>query len=223
MSDRGADSRLVRCEGNGGDAMRQARWRLAAVLCAVLASAGAIQVQAQALPLTQANAQTNAQQQGDIQAPVQDVIADRSLTSDAVLNALDPNAVRARSLRIGATSRVAAPARASASLLVTFDTNSTELTSMARRQLDIVASALRNERLVEYRFTVEGHADPRGHADTNMTLSQERAESVKRYLTGQGIAEDRLIAEGHGDREPMLPAEPAAPENRRVTFVTQKR
>jgi len=81
----------------------------------------------------------------------------------------------------------------------------------------------RNERLVEYRFTVEGHADPRGHADTNMTLSQERAESVKRYLTGQGIAEDRLIAEGHGDREPMLPAEPAAPENRRVTFVTQKR
>ena len=219
MSDCGADSRLVRCEGNGGDAMRQARWRLAAVLCAVLASAGAIQVQAQALPLTQANAQ----QQGAIQAPVQDVIADRSLTSDAVLNALDPNAVRARSLRIGATSRVAAPARASASLLVTFDTNSTELTSMARRQLDIVASALRNERLVEYRFTVEGHADPRGHADTNMTLSQERAESVKRYLTGQGIAEDRLIAEGHGDREPMLPAEPAAPENRRVTFVTQKR
>jgi outer membrane protein OmpA-like peptidoglycan-associated protein len=56
-----------------------------------------------------------------------------------------------------------------------------------------------------------------------MKLSQERAESVKRYLVTQGIAEDRLVAEGRGDREPMLPAEPAAPENRRVTFVTQGR
>lgn len=156
-------------------------------------------------------------------AAAQDVIADRSLTPEAVLQALDPTAVRARSLRVTATGRHAAPPRASASLLVTFDTNSTELTLPARRQLDIVASALRNDRLVEYRFTVEGHADPRGTAESNMKLSQERAESVKRYLVTQGIAEDRLVAEGRGDREPMLPAEPAAPENRRVTFVTQGR
>ena len=153
----------------------------------------------------------------------QDVIADESLTSGAVLEALDPKAIRARSLRIGATGLSAVPPRASASLLVTFDTNSSELTSAARRQLDIVASALRNDRLVEYRFTVEGHADPRGNADSNLKLSQYRAESVKRYLMAQGIAEDRLLAEGRGDREPMLPAQPAAPENRRVTFVTQGR
>jgi outer membrane protein OmpA-like peptidoglycan-associated protein len=158
------------------------------------------------------------------QAPAQDVIPDRALTSGAVLEALDPTAVRTRSLRIGATGRPAVPARASASLLVTFDTNSSELTSAARRQLDIVASALRNDRLVEYRFTVEGHADPRGSADNNLRLSQERAESVKRYLvTAHGIAQDRLVAEGRGDREPMHPAQPAAPENRRVTFVTQAR
>ena len=157
------------------------------------------------------------------QPAVQDVIADRSLTPEAVLEALDPMAVRARSLRISATGRPAIAPRASASLLVTFDTNSTELTGAAQRQLDIVASALRNDRLVEYRFTVEGHADPRGRPDSNLTLSQERAESVKRYLMDQGIAGDRLVAEGRGDREPMLPAEPAAPQNRRVTFVTQAR
>jgi OmpA-OmpF porin, OOP family len=156
------------------------------------------------------------------QPAAQDVIANDSLTSGAVLEALDPTAVRTRSLRIGAT-RSAVPPRASASLLVTFETNSSELTSAARRQLDIVASALRNDRLVEYRFTVEGHADPRGQADSNLRLSQDRADSVKRYLMAQGIAEDRLLAEGRGDREPMLPAQPAAPENRRVTFVTQGR
>jgi OmpA-OmpF porin, OOP family len=153
----------------------------------------------------------------------QDVIANESLTAGAVLEALDPTAVRARSLRIGATGRPAVPPRASASLLVTFETNSSELTSAAKRQLDIVASALRNDRLVEYRFTVEGHADPRGSADKNLLLSHDRAESVKRYLMAQGIAEDRLVTEGRGDREPMLPAQPAAPENRRVTFVTQGR
>jgi outer membrane protein OmpA-like peptidoglycan-associated protein len=157
------------------------------------------------------------------QPKTHDVIAERSLTPDVVLEALDPTAVRARSLRIGATGRTAIAPRASASLLVTFDTNSTELTNAARRQLDIVASALRNDRLVEYRFTVEGHADPRGNSDSNLALSQGRAESVKRYLTSHGIDGDRLMAEGRGDREPMIPSEPAAPENRRVTFVTQQR
>ena len=179
------------------------RWRACGVLWLGLAVVPALHAQAQ--------------------PAARDVIADRSLTPAAVLDALDPTAVRARSLRIGATGRPAVAPRASASLLVTFDTNSAELTSAARRQLDIVASALRNDRLVEYRFTVEGHADPRGNAGSNLTLSQERAECVKRYLTAQGIAEDRLVAEGRGDREPMLPAEPAAPENRRVTFVTQGR
>jgi OOP family OmpA-OmpF porin len=178
-------------------------WRATGVLWLGLAIAPALHAQGQPVP--------------------QDVIANESLTPVAVLEALDPTAVRARSLRIGATGKSAVPPRASASLLVTFETNSSELTSAARRQLDIVASALRNDRLVEYRFTVEGHADPRGHADSNLKLSQERAESVKRYLMAQGIAEDRLVTEGRGDREPMLPAQPAAPENRRVTFVTQGR
>jgi outer membrane protein OmpA-like peptidoglycan-associated protein len=162
-------------------------------------------------------------------AAPQDVIAGRALTSDAVLDALDPAAVRERSLRISATGinaagRPVAPAapRASASLLITFDTASFELTPAARRQLDIVASALLNDRLAQYRFTVEGHADPRGAAETNLQLSQQRADSVKRYLVAtHRIAEDRLQAEGRGESEPMLPAQPTAPENRRVTFVTQ--
>jgi outer membrane protein OmpA-like peptidoglycan-associated protein len=181
-------------------------WRVVCVLALACAVVPALQAQPAAAP--------------------QDVIAGRELTPDAVLDALDPTAVRARSLRIGATGRPGAssatPPRASASLLITFDTNSSELTSAARRQLDVVASALRNDRLAQYRFTVEGHADPRGTPDLNLKLSQERADSVKRYLViAHNLAEDRLITEGRGDREPMLPGQPTAPENRRVTFVTQ--
>jgi OOP family OmpA-OmpF porin len=40
------------------------------------------------------------------------------------------------------------------------------------------------------------------------------------YLTRQhSIAEARLKSVGKGDAEPLNPADPAAPENRRVTFV----
>jgi outer membrane protein OmpA-like peptidoglycan-associated protein len=184
------------------------RWFDAHVVC-MLAWCGA------AVPALQAQAQT---------VP-HDVIAEASLTPDAVLDALDPAAVRARSLRIGAARPAqAAPQRASASLLITFGTNSVELSAAARRQLDIVASALRNDRLAQHRFTVEGHADPRGSAETNLKLSRERADSVKQYLVAHHrIAEDRLVTEGRGDRDPLVPEQPAAPENRRVTFVTQVR
>lgn len=152
-----------------------------------------------------------------------DVIAAASLTPEAVLQALDPDAVRARTLRIGA-SGATVPVRASASLLITFETNSAVLTPTARRQLDMMALAFMHERLIEYSFTVEGHADPRGNPDENLKLSQERAEAVKSYLVAaRGIAGDRLMPEGRGDREPMRPAQPAAAENRRVTFITQAR
>ena len=73
----------------------------------------------------------------------------------------------------------------------------------------------------DYTFNLEGHADPRGNAESNMTLSMQRAESVRAYLVGtHGIGPQRLIAEGKGDLEVMNRAFPAAPENRRVKIVT---
>jgi outer membrane protein OmpA-like peptidoglycan-associated protein len=150
------------------------------------------------------------------------LLTGRSLTTDSVLDALDPQAVRTRSFKLGGGRTAAQPARASASLLVTFETNSAELTAPARAQLDVVASALKNERLASYGFLVEGHADPRGAPDANLVLSQERADSVKRYLIDRhGIEPSRLTAEGRGDRSLLNRDVPAAPENRRVTFVTK--
>jgi OOP family OmpA-OmpF porin len=57
-----------------------------------------------------------------------------------------------------------------------------------------------------------------------MALSKGRAESVKLYLVqAQKVREDRLTAMGKGDTEPLNTANPAAPENRRVTFVNVSR
>lgn len=124
-----------------------------------------------------------------------------------------------------AAAPAAAPAAtkpAKASLLITFETNSAVLTSEARQSLDVVGNALKAEKLTGFNFSIEGHADPRGNADTNLKLSGERAEAVRQYLMQKhGLEASRLTAVGKGDREPLNLRNPAAPENRRVTIVTQ--
>jgi OOP family OmpA-OmpF porin len=52
-------------------------------------------------------------------------------------------------------------------------------------------------------------------------LSQQRAESVRSYLVStHSIAAERLKAEGKGDTDLLNRKVPSAPENRRVTIVT---
>lgn len=163
----------------------------------------------------------------------------KAVTEANVLDALTPArgdapggdadvSVRTRSLRVSPTDNspsaqaLAAPRKkASASLLITFETNSTALTQQSKEQLDVVAAALKNDRLKDFRFEVQGHADARGAANANMTLSQQRAESVRGYLIGSHqISESRLLAVGKGDSEPMNTRDVAAAENRRVTITT---
>jgi OOP family OmpA-OmpF porin len=152
------------------------------------------------------------------------VLKGGNVTESNLVDALTPppEPVVTRSLKISRDGgSVVPPRKASASLLITFETNSAELTAPAKQQLNIVAAALKNDRLSEYTFNVEGHADPRGSSEGNLTLSQLRAESVRDYLVSvHGIAEDRLKAEGKGDRDLINRLVPTAPENRRVTIVT---
>ena len=43
------------------------------------------------------------------------------------------------------------------------------------------------------------HTDSRGNDDYNMSLSQQRANSVVNYLVGKGISRSRLVAKGYGE------------------------
>jgi OOP family OmpA-OmpF porin len=143
------------------------------------------------------------------------VMAEGQATEEAILDALSPRVTR--QWKPGQR-----PQPAKASLLITFVTGSAELTDGARGTLDVLAAALKNERLAGRRFTVEGHADPRGNAERNRQLSLARAQSVSAYLTSRhAIDAARLTPEGKGASEPMNKAVPAAPENRRVTIVAQ--
>ena len=153
------------------------------------------------------------------------------VTESAIVDALAPGAAEVgaapasgpRTRGFAPTLRPAAkkPA-ASAAVLLTFSTASAELTADSKSALDVVARAMRGGKLASLSFAVEGHADPRGDADTNLDLSRSRAESVVAYLVNEhGIDRQRLLPVGKGAAEPLNKAQPDAPENRRVTFVTR--
>lgn len=155
------------------------------------------------------------------------------VTESAIIDALTPSAAAPAAAASGPRSRGFAPSLrpqsaakkpggGSAAVLITFVTNSAELTTESQRALDTIARALRGGKLANLNFVVEGHADPRGDADHNLELSRSRAESVVAYLVNEhGIERQRLLPVGKGAAEPLNKGQPAAPENRRVTFITQ--
>lgn len=132
------------------------------------------------------------------------------------------NGVRTRGFRPAQAPGGAPGARRQAPLLITFVSDSAELMPSAKAALDVVARALRSEKLAAANFRIEGHADPRGGEEHNMDLSTRRAESVVSYLVQQhGIPADRLQPVGKGANELLNQANKLAPENRRVTIVVR--
>ncbi|SNC74922.1 WD40-like Beta Propeller Repeat [Hymenobacter gelipurpurascens] len=72
-----------------------------------------------------------------------------------------------------------------------------------------------------FRLSISGHTDSKGDADFNMTLSQDRAESIRRYIEQKGkLKPNRIESMGYGSTQPLRPE--ATPEdartNRRVEF-----
>lgn len=136
------------------------------------------------------------------------------LTVDEIVNALSP-APKTRSL--GRNLKVE-PAKID--MTVNFDFDSANLKNESKPQLERLAEALKNERLLQLRFQVEGHTDARGSASYNLGLSSRRADSVLSFLVQQGIDRERLQAVGKGFTELLEPADPASAKNRRVRIMT---
>jgi outer membrane protein OmpA-like peptidoglycan-associated protein len=100
---------------------------------------------------------------------------------------------------------------------ITFTTNQTHIRRRSLRVLDNVAAVLgQHTELTSIR--IAGYTDDRGGAAHNKQLSQGRAEQVKQYLVGRGVAAERLEAVGHGEERPIQPNTRAAGRalNRRV-------
>mgnify|MGYP002353890482 FL=1 len=66
-----------------------------------------------------------------------------------------------------------------------------------------------------------GHTDAVGSNAANLTLSKDRAESVKNYLVSRGVNFGKIEAVGYGETQPVASNKTAAgrQKNRRVEFT----
>ena len=70
-------------------------------------------------------------------------------------------------------------------------------------------------------LAIEGYTDTTGSADFNMTLSQQRADTVRTFLITQGLSPDTITAKGMGESNPIADnSTPAGRKlNRRVEII----
>jgi outer membrane protein OmpA-like peptidoglycan-associated protein len=102
---------------------------------------------------------------------------------------------------------------------VRFDINKSTLTTQARANLDKLVPVF-----TEYADTnieIFGYTDNTGKPEYNLTLSGQRAESVKNYLIGKGLVASRFKTTGLGIAEPIATNDTpeGRSQNRRVEFA----
>jgi peptidoglycan-associated lipoprotein len=100
-----------------------------------------------------------------------------------------------------------------------FEFDRYDLTDEARRSLDDVAQALKEN--PRFSVLVEGHADERGTTEYNLALGERRAQTVKDYLVSRGVEAGRVDTVSFGEQRPLDPGhnELAWALNRRAHFV----
>lgn len=99
---------------------------------------------------------------------------------------------------------------------LTFDINRSDIRSNLYPVFNDIAKVLRDYE--KTMLVIAGHTDDTGAYQYNMTLSQARADSVKRYLTAQNVQAIRIETQGYGPSYPIVPntSEANRTLNRRV-------
>jgi OmpA-OmpF porin, OOP family len=105
---------------------------------------------------------------------------------------------------------------------VLFMQTKTDLLPESYDELDMVVSFLKRNPTVK--IELSGHTDNRGLAEDNLRLSQERVNSVKKYLVSKGIDGKRISGKGFGGTRPIASndTEDTRKLNRRVEFTIKK-
>ena len=102
---------------------------------------------------------------------------------------------------------------------VLFDTGKSTLKPGALRTLDKLASFLQKN--PEQKIRIEGHTDSVGSEESNIALSQRRADAVRQALLDKGVSEAQMEATGLGEAYPVASNNTKAgkQQNRRVEVL----
>jgi OmpA-OmpF porin, OOP family len=127
--------------------------------------------------------------------------------------------------RFDPATRIPTPARCEAWIAeilakeqITFDPGSATIVAGARDVMDAIAEVLRTCGRIE--MEVGGHTDSQGRLESNMRLSQSRAEAVIAGLLARGVPVSDLVAKGYGPEFPIADNGTASGReaNRRIEF-----
>jgi outer membrane protein OmpA-like peptidoglycan-associated protein len=84
---------------------------------------------------------------------------------------------------------------------IQFAINSSQLSASSMTNLKDLAETLNKYK--DTNILIEGHTDITGSREHNMGLSEDRAESVAKYLESLGVARKRVTTEGYGPDQPV--------------------
>lgn len=86
---------------------------------------------------------------------------------------------------------------------VYFDSGKDEFLKESEPSLFVLLTFLEDNPKVK--IEISGHTDNDGDADYNQKLSERRAKNVLKYLTANGVKENRLQSVGYGESQPLAP------------------
>jgi peptidoglycan-associated lipoprotein len=103
---------------------------------------------------------------------------------------------------------------------VKFPVNRHELSKEAQAKLMEFAERLKGENKNVY-LEIQGHTDSSGPDMYNLELGEARAEAVRRFLSKQGIALNRMSTISYGEEDPVAKntSRKGRSQNRRVVVV----
>ena len=102
---------------------------------------------------------------------------------------------------------------------VRFDTNKSTLTATAKANLDKLVPVFKS--YADTDIVIYGYTDSTGSAEYNLNLSQQRANSVEKYLESKGLNMARFKMVGMGIADPIATNDTpeGRSQNRRVEFA----
>ena len=102
---------------------------------------------------------------------------------------------------------------------VLFQTGKYELSSDAQLKLAKLSGIIQAHPGLN--LSIEGYTDTTGTAEFNMTLSQQRADTVRQFLVTQGLSPDSITSKGLGEADPIADNSTSAGRklNRRVEII----
>jgi OOP family OmpA-OmpF porin len=101
---------------------------------------------------------------------------------------------------------------------INFDSGKAKIRKSSHKLLNKAAKTL--EAFPEMTIEVIGHTDDQGDRDSNLALSQRRADAVKNYLVDRGVDAARVYTRGAGPDEPIEDnkSKKGRAKNRRIEF-----